>query len=239
MNRMERLSPRFVLLVMVAASLVWIGTRSKLAYADELMDARHLVENARVTFEDFVAAPEMGAFRDLLQNARGIFIAPQVLKGAFVFGVSGGSGVMLARIPGVWKWNGPAFYTLGELSFGLQIGGEASQIIVLAMTERGVNAMLADSVKLGAGAEIAIGPVGIGAQASSANLSADLLSFARAKGLFGGLSLQGAVVKARNGLNDLYYDRVTTPDEILIRAKVRNPQASELIQSVARASGGR
>jgi lipid-binding SYLF domain-containing protein len=239
MEMIERFSPKFLLLVLLLAAFASIGTGPARVFADDATDARHLVDRAQVTFEQFLTADEMGAFRDLLKNARGIFIAPQVLKGAFVFGVSGGSGVMLARLPGAWKWSGPAFYTIGELSFGFQIGGEASEIIVLAMTERGVNAMMGDSVKLGAGIDVAVGPVGIGAQASTANLSVDLLSFARSKGLYGGISIQGAVVKTRNDWNYIYYNRPATPVEILVNRKAENPQAAGLIQAVAKASGGR
>ena len=96
---------------------------------------------------------EIEAIRDLMTKARGVFIAPQVLKGAFIVGASGGSGVFLAREDPVKTWSGPAFYTIGSVSFGLQIGGEASEVVLLAMTERGVSAMLGSTVKLGADVE--------------------------------------------------------------------------------------
>ncbi len=105
--------------------------------ADDAMDARRLADRARLTLETFMQVPETQAFRNLVVNARGVFIAPQILRGAFVVGGSGGSGVYLVRDMRTNTWSGPAFYTLGGVSFGFQIGGEASEVVFLAMTERG------------------------------------------------------------------------------------------------------
>jgi len=203
--------------------------------ADERIDADHLVEKARLAIDTMAADPNLEAFTDLLKKARGIFICPELLKGAFVVGISGGSGVFLVR--GEQTWYGPAFYTIGGASFGLQIGGQASQVALVAMTERGVAALLSTSAKLGADAGIAVGPVGIGASAATANLSADIISFSRAKGLYGGVSLDGAVVAVRDGLNDAYYGRKVRPTDILIRHDVTNPRAAELIQAVEKIAG--
>jgi lipid-binding SYLF domain-containing protein len=131
--------------------------------------------------------------RSLVKRAKGVLIYPQVLKGAFIWGISGGSGAMLAYDNKTGKWGGPAFYTIGEASFGLQIGGEASEVILVALTDRGVASLLSTSAKLGADVGIAVGPVGAGAEAATANLSADLVSYSRAKGLYAGISLEGAV----------------------------------------------
>ena len=150
-------------------------------------------------------------------------------------GVSGGSGVFLAR--GEKTWYGPAFYTIGGASFGLQIGGQASEVVLVAMSERGVMSLLSTSAKLGADAGIAVGPIGIGAAAATANLSADIISFSRAKGLYGGVSLDGAVVAVRDGLNDAYYGKRVRPTDILIRHDVANPQSEGLIQAVEKTAG--
>jgi lipid-binding SYLF domain-containing protein len=208
------------------------------AYADDRLEARQLVERSKLTFERFMAAGEMGAFRSLLKSAQGVFIAPQVLKGAFIFGASGGSGVFLAR-SGEGKWTGPAFYTLGEGSFGLQIGGEASEIVLLVMTQRGVTALLSDSVKLGVDIGVAVGPVGAGADASTANLSADIITFSKSKGLYGGISLEGAIVVTRGDWNSAYYGRSVKPTDILVRRSVSSPHAESLINAVAKAAARR
>lgn len=94
------------------------------------------------------------------KKAKGVFIAPQVLKGAFVVGASGGSGVLVVRDEKTGGWNGPAFYTIGGVSFGPQIGGQASEVVLLVMTERRVSSLLSNSLKLGADVGIAAGPVG-------------------------------------------------------------------------------
>jgi len=209
------------------------------AGADEALDARQLVDKARLTFESVIVAPEMDALRDLIPRARGVFVAPQILRGAFIFGVSGGSGVFLARGERGGEWNGPAFYTIGEASFGFQAGGDASEVILLAMTDRGVTALLRNSVKLGADMSVAAGPVGIGVRAATANLSVDIVSFSRSKGLYGGVSVDGAVVATRGGLNAAYYGKYVTPADILVHRAVSNPQGAALVELVRKAAVAR
>ena len=226
--------------LLIGALLFAVSGIASTAYADAARDSAQLVEKARMTLENFVKAPEMDAFRKLLKDARGVFISPQVLKGAFIFGASGGSGVFLSRDRKTGTWAGPAFYTIGEASFGFQAGGKASEVILLAMTDRGVTALLGNSAKLGADVGVAVGPVGMGAAASTANLSADIISFASSKGLFGGIAVDGAVVKVRNGLNNAYYHKKNlTPTDILIRRTVTNPQAKSLTKAVAAAVEGK
>lgn len=206
------------------------------ATGDDTLQSRQLVERARMTIESFMQAPETVGFRRLVANARGVFVAPQVLRGAFVIGGSGGSGVFLVWDAKTNSWTGPAFYTLGGISFGFQIGGDASEVVFLAMTERGVNALLSSGVKLGADVSVAVGPVGAGVDASTANVSADILTFTRSKGLYGGISLAGAVVYVRDDWNTAYYGRRVSPTDILILKTVTNPHAVPLIAAVSRAS---
>ncbi len=109
---------------------------AKPASADDAQDARQLVEKARLTFESFQADPQMGPnLRALVRRAKGVMIYPQALRGAFLFGASGGSGVFLTRQQGSDTWAGPAFYSFGEASFGLQAGGEASELVLGALTD--------------------------------------------------------------------------------------------------------
>jgi len=229
--------------LMVAAITIAVGFNLPSvtpAFADNASDAKQLVEKSKLTFDRFVAMNEMSAFRDLLKKAKGVFISPQVLEGAFIFGLSGGSGVLVARDPGTGSWNGPAFYTVGEASFGLQAGGKASEVIMLAMTERGVNALLSPSVKLGADIGVAAGPVGAGASAATANISADILTFALSQGLYAGISLEGAVVAVRDDWNGAYYSKPgVTPTDILVRKDVSNPGSAKLIAAVSKAAGGK
>jgi lipid-binding SYLF domain-containing protein len=224
-------------LVILLLTLAFVVTTGRPSAADDLLDAKQLVERAQLTIESFVADVNIETIRDLMTKARGVFIAPQVLKGAFMVGASGGSGVFLARQDNAKTWSGPAFYTIGSVSFGLQIGGEASEIVLLAMTDRGVSAMLGSTFKLGADASVAVGPIGAGASAATAALSADIISFARAKGLFGGISVDGAVVAVRGDWNTAYYGRSVEPADVLVRRTVSNPHASGLIAAVTKASG--
>jgi len=220
--------------LLAATALVW----PEPAMADDVQDARQLVEKARWAFENFMADKDLGpAVRSLVKRAKGVLIYPQVLKGAFIWGISGGSGAMLAYDDKTGKWGGPAFYTIGEASFGLQIGGEASEVILVALTDRGVASLLSTSAKLGADVGIAVGPVGAGAEAATANLSADIVSYSRSKGLYAGISLEGAVVAVRGGLNKAYYGKEVTPTAILIQREVTNPQAAGLIGAVSKAAG--
>lgn len=203
--------------------------------AKDALDAQQLVERARLTVESFAADGQIGKpARDLLKKAKGVYIAPAVLRGAFIVGASGGSGVLLVRSD-KGHWNGPAFYTIGEVSFGFQAGGDQSEVMLLIMTDRGVSSMLSSSVKLGADTSVAAGPVGAGATAETANVSADILSFARAKGLYAGASLEGAVMKKREGLNEAYYSKQDiTPTDILIKGAPVNKKADALKAEVSK-----
>jgi len=202
------------------------------ASGNDRQEATQIVEKACMTLSNFKSDDNMGAFRDFLKDAKAVVIAPEFLKGAFVVGASGGNAVAMVRDGKTGRWSEPAFYTIGGASIGLQIGGESSEVILLAMTERGVSALMGNSFKLGAEAGVAAGPVGIGAQAATANLSADVLSFSRSKGLYGGISLDGAVVAVREGLNLAYYGKKATPTDILVRHDVKNPQTACLIQNL-------
>jgi lipid-binding SYLF domain-containing protein len=195
------------------------------AWADATLDAQHLVEKAKHTIENFQGDSTMGEFRKALKQARAVLILPQVVRVGFLFGGSGGTGVLMAS-DGKGGWNGPAFYSLGGVSFGALAGGEAAEVVVLAMTERGLNAMLGTSVKLGVDASLALGPFGAGVAAATSNLSADLVSFERGKGLYAGLSIDGAVVSTRDTLNRLYYGREVAPTDILLAGDPKNPHAA-------------
>jgi SH3 domain-containing YSC84-like protein 1 len=208
-------------------------------WADDAQDARQLVEKATLTVEQFQSDSKMGAFRDLAKSARGMLILPQMVRAAFIVGAAGGSGVLVARDGTAGPWHGPAFHTLGGASFGFQAGADAAEVIILAMTERGVTKLLSPQVKLGADLSVAAGPVGVGATAGTAGLSVDLLSFSVAKGLYGGFSVDGSVVGVRTALNEAYYGKPVSPTDIVIKGAAKNPQANALIEKVSQTAGGR
>lgn len=219
-------------------SMFLILSQPRPVFANDKVEAQQLVEKAKLTIESFLCDDKMEAFRGVFEKAKGVVIIPSLLEGAFVVGASGGSGVFLVRDSVTGTWSEPAFYTVGGASFGLQIGGQSSEVILLAMTDRGVRSLMATSAKLGADAGIAVGPVGMGAAAGTANLSADILSFSRSKGLYGGIALDGAVVAVRDGLNKAYYGKEVTPIDILVKRDVTNPEGAMLAESVARFTRG-
>ncbi|OAG27447.1 lipid-binding SYLF domain-containing protein [Thermodesulfatator autotrophicus] len=191
--------------------------------AQEYGPPYELVDKATITLKNFMSDKQMSWLRTHLKEAKGIIIIPQMIKGAYFLGGSLGNGVLLARYSGN-TWSYPAFYTIGSVSFGLQIGGEVSEIVLLIMTQQGLDSFLATSVKLGADVSVAAGPVGKGAKAQLV----DVLAFARSKGAFIGVSLEGAVVKVRNSWNHEYYGQKVRPVDIIYGRKVKNPHADKL-----------
>jgi lipid-binding SYLF domain-containing protein len=209
------------------------------ALAQNTSDEDFLVDKARFTLENFLSDPDMQWFRDHMKEARGLLIVPQFIKGAFFVGGSGGSGLLVVRDEKTNEWSYPAFFTLGGASFGLQFGGQASEVVLLVMTQKGIDSLMSTTLKLGADASVAVGPIGRGVEGATApNLSADLLSFSKAKGLFAGISLEGAVVAARDALNTSYYQAPTKTIDILVRRNVSNPQADPLLAVVKKATKG-
>lgn len=207
-----------------------------MASAAEEAEQKDLVEKSRMTLDSFLADSNMGWLRDHIKDAKGIFIVPQLLKAAFFFGGEGGSGVFLVKDDKTEEWSDPAFYTMGAGSFGFQFGAQASEIVLLVMSQRGTESLLTNTFKLGGDVSVAVGPVGAGIEGSTAmNLSADLLSFARAKGLFGGISLEGAVIATRDEWNRNYYGKDVRPTDILVKRAVMNPHSAGLRAALARA----
>jgi len=223
-------------LILVLALATWAGL-PRPAGANQAESAQALVDRSRITLEEFVADQEMGpAITALLQRAQGVLIYPQVLRGAFVVGGSGGSGTLVARDAKNNTWAGPAFYSFGQASFGLQIGADAAQVVLVALTERGLTALLTTRVTLGGNLSVALGPVGAGAAAATAGLSADIVSYSRNRGLYAGISVEGAVIRVRSSLNQAYFGKAVTPTDILVRQSVKNKNADGLLDAVKKAA---
>ncbi len=194
------------------------------ASANDYSEPQALVDQSTIVFQRFKEDPNMTWFRDNVQYAKAIFIVPQMLKAGFVIGGSGGSGALLSRDMKTGDWSYPAFYTMGSVSLGLQIGGETSEIILMIMTDKGMDSMLTTAFKLGADATVAAGPVGTGVKAATT----DILAFAKSKGAFAGISIEGAVIKPRDKWNAAYYGKPVSPADITIRHTVTNPHADKL-----------
>ena len=197
-----------------------------------------LMDRARITLNDFMRDPNYTWFREHLNSAKGVLIFPLILKGGFIWGGSGGTGVLLVRDERTGNWSEPAFYTIGSVTFGLQIGGEAAEVVMLAMTQRAIDSLLSSSFKLGGDASIAIGPFGGGAKAGAdiPNVTADFLSFSKAKGLYAGLNLEGSVVAVRDSLNVAYCGQEVRPTDIIVKNQCSNRGADELRQTLRKAT---
>ncbi len=219
-------SRRNVLRVLAAAALAGCATQPASG------EPESLVADARTTLNNFIRDPDQTWIQDNLSRARAILIAPQVVRAGFIFGGSGGRGVLVARDGRAWA--GPAFYNLATASVGFQAGIDVSEVIVVVMTDRGFNSLLSTSFKIGGDASIAAGPVGAGARST---ITADLISFTRAKGVYGGLNLDGTVVSINVPWNDAFFGGSNLlPPDILIRRTVTAPKAASLLADVAKAT---
>jgi len=203
MNRKEeKVSSIEKFLITAFLALVLSITTVVPAIAADEEEAQGIVDKARVTFNNFMRDKNYTWLHENLKNAKGLLIFPQVLKAGFILGGSGGTGVLVVRDEKTENWSGPAFYTIGAVSFGLQIGGEAAEVIMMAMSQKAIDSLFASSFKLGGDTSIALGPVGIGAKG---NITADFISFAKSKGIYAGINLEGSVVDVRDSLNKAYY----------------------------------
>jgi lipid-binding SYLF domain-containing protein len=172
--------------------------------------------------------------QDLLDKADCVVVFPSVLKAAFIVGGSYGRGAMSCRRGEDFRgqWGAPTMMALEGGSFGLQIGGEATDFVLLIMNERGASGILASKVKLGADASAAAGPVGRAASAETdATLRADILSYSRARGAFVGVSLEGSTLRPDNGANKKIYGQDIPAREIVLSGHVAVPPAAQKMVS--------
>ncbi|MGF7213141.1 lipid-binding SYLF domain-containing protein [Skermanella aerolata] len=178
---------------------------------------------------NFLRDPEMTWFRDNLPSARGVLIVPTFVRAGFIFGGAGGNGVLMVH-DNSRDWSYPAFYTVASGSVGFQAGAEVAEVILMIRSQRGADAMLSNSFKLGADASVAAGPIGAGAQVQTS----DILAFSRSKGLYGGVNLDGSAIAPRDAWNSTYYGRQVRPVDILVSRNVSNPQADRLRNRLSR-----
>ena len=195
-------------------------------------DLAQRVTKAQFAFRDFQKDSRMTWFRKNVRYAKGLLIMPTWVRGGFFLGGYGGNGVLLAQDRD-GSWSHPAFYDIFAGSFGLQFGIAGGQVILMIMTDTGLRRFLGDKFQIGADASIGVGPEGIGAKAELF----DIFSFARVKGLYGGLTLEGGGVIVNDTDNQTYYGNPkVTPTDILIRRNVKNKQADKLIGTLTEAS---
>jgi lipid-binding SYLF domain-containing protein len=185
------------------------------------------VDAALATWNNFQADPNLTWFREHDSEAVGFLIAAKVVKAGFIFGGSGGRAVLVAK--GEKGWAGPAFYTMGTASAGFQAGVDVSEIITLVMNKKALDSLMSGSVKAGADASVAAGPVGVG---TGTKPNADFLVYSRSKGLFGGVNVNGTSIKPTEDWNKAYYGRLVSPIEIILRKAAHNPGGDALLKAV-------
>ena len=200
--------------------------------ADPEKDENRL-ENSGAVLKEILDVPD-DIPQDLLDKADCVVVFPSVLKAAFIVGGSYGRGAMSCRKGQDFKgsWGAPTMMALEGGSFGFQIGGEATDFVLLVMNERGANGILASKVKLGADASVAAGPVGRTASAETdATLRADILSYSRARGAFAGIALEGSTVRPDNGANKQIYGREVPAKQIVLSGQVAVPASAQTLIS--------
>ena len=185
------------------------------------------LHKAANVFSEIMRAPDKGIPEDLLRKSVCVGVVPSELKAAFIFGGTYGRGVLVCRRHGDGAWGAPSMFTLGGANVGFQIGGQATDVVFLVMNREGVRKLLRDDVKLGADVSAAAGPVGRTLEgATDAEMHAEILSYSRSRGLFAGVSLEGAVLKQDNDDNKRLYGHRVSPQEILIMGAVEPPTAA-------------
>ena len=203
------------------------------ARAGDAREQQQLVDRAKLTFDMFQADPNLASwFRVEAKDMKAIFIVPRLLRGAFVVGASGGSGVLLARDFVKGGWSPPAFYTMSAGSFGLQAGADVSEVLLVVRTHAGLERFYGGGTfKLGADSGLSIGSLGEGGA-----YGLDIVAFGRSKGAFLGLSLSGFAISASSDANEAYYGSAVKPEHILANGPITNPGADELRAAVSRAN---
>jgi lipid-binding SYLF domain-containing protein len=215
--------------MLALAALAAIGLALGVPAAQAASDQQNLVDEARITLDHLQHDQEFGNAKELLRHARAVLIVPNLVKAGFFFGGEGGDGVMLARSAG-GTWTSPAFYTLASASFGLQIGIQSAEVVMIIQTDRALSALEADQFKFGAQAGIAVVTLGSSAQAASSTAlnSADIIVWSSASGAYAGLTLEGSLVKPRDSYNESYYGRPMAVKSILNMNEGNNPGADNL-----------
>ena len=215
----------------VFSLLVLIALAGLPAYAQK--DENNRIENAGKVMVEILNVPD-DIPADLLDKAECVIVLPSVMKAAFIVGGSYGRGVMTCRSGPDFsgRWSAPAMMAVEAGSVGFQIGGEATDFILLVMNKRGANSILTSQVKLGGDAAVAAGPVGRNAAASTdVTMRAEILSYSRSRGLFAGVSLEGSTLRPDNDGNERLYGKGTSAKDIVINSAIRPPASAKLLLS--------
>jgi lipid-binding SYLF domain-containing protein len=221
------------------AGLLMLTSSSWAKSPDKTKDQESRLQDAGKVMHEILGVPD-NIPQDLLDKARCVIVMPSVLKAAFIVGGSYGRGTMICRTGKDFTgpWGAPAMYALEGGSIGFQIGGEATDFVLLVMNDRGMDSLLHSKVKLGADASAAAGPKGRTAAADTdAYLRAEMLTYSRARGAFAGVSLEGSTLRPDNDANKELYGQEVTAEDIVTKSKVHAPAAAhDLTEALQHAS---
>ena len=224
--------------VLAMLMVILVLTARKMSAIEPTDEAAARVADSARVLDEIMAAPDKGIPRDLLSDAHCIAIIPSLKKGGFVFGAEYGKGIVSCRGEGGTGWTGPSMVRIEGGSFGLQIGGAATDLVLLVMDDRGAEKLMHSKFTLGGDATVAAGPVGRSAKAQTdATMNAKILAYSRSRGVFAGIALEGATLRPDNSDNRRLYSRDVDHREILLGQVASPPAAAVLVQTLNRYSG--
>lgn len=218
--------------LLLAAALALAPLSSALADTPQ-----HLIDSSTLALEDLAGGTGGSQVQYLLRHAKAVVICPNIFRGGFIFGGEGGACVMSARTPdGGWSY--PALYSLGSGSFGLQIGIQNAEVMMLIMTNGGLNALMNSQFKIGGDAGLTIATFGAGVNGSmSTALNADIVSVSKSQGLYGGLTFAGSILANDGDAQKQYYGQDLNARQIVVDGQGQNPGANPLRTLLGRYGG--
>jgi lipid-binding SYLF domain-containing protein len=219
------------LIIVLAASSLLLAQEQK----EEGGTERTRVKDSGDVLKQILDMPDKGIPKSVLNGAKCVIVMPSVKKVAVGIGGTYGRGVMSCRTGADYKgpWSPPIMMASGGGNIGFQLGGQATDFVIIVMNDQGAKSLLSNKVKLGADASVAAGPVGRTAEASTnASMQAQMLSYSRSRGIFGGVSLSGATLRPDGGANETLYGRKVSPQEIIDGKVPMPPEAQELISQL-------
>jgi lipid-binding SYLF domain-containing protein len=216
----------FLLATLSLGTMCWAGSARE--------DATERLENATNVLHEIMAMPDKGVPEEVLEHAKCIAVVPHLVKAGFIFGGKGGKGIATCRTAN--GWSAPAFITISGGSWGLQIGVEAVDLVMIIQNEKGVQKLLSSNFQIGADASAAAGPVGRHAQAGTDwKLDTEILTYSRAKGAFAGITLEGASIRQDTDSRRAIYGRNVTTRALLLGKVPAPPAAHPFLAELRRA----
>jgi len=213
--------------LLTAASILFLFLGSATAFAQH--DELERLESATTVFEEIMDAPDNAIPRAILEKAEAVAIIPNTVKAGFIFGGHRGKGVISARNED-GMWSQPAFLTLTGGSFGLQIGGQTVDLVLVIMNRTGLENLLENEFKFGGDASAVVGPVGRDAEATTdLYLRAEIVSYSRTRGLFAGVTLKGSTIKADRDANERFYGYPYGSGQIVLEEEPATPHNAKAV----------